>query len=336
MRNTKTRRPSPARAAMKLLCTVLGLILVLMIAVTVSIHSLMDRLHYVGPSLGTLISQHALSGLSSDKSQEIDSGSTDIFAGEDSDVLNILLIGQDRREGEDRARSDAMILCSFNKTRKTLVLTSILRDLYVQIPGYQDNRINAAYASGGMELLNETLEQNLGIRVDGNVEVDFDRFSRIINLLGGVTLDLRQDEAELINQEVGGTLTEGSCHLNGIQALTYARIRKLDADGDFSRTSRQQKLLQALLASYKHTGFTSLLGIVDELLPMLTTDIPGPRLAAYALELFPMLSQMEVMTHRIPADGTYTAQTIRGMSVLTADLEKNQEALRDAVIGKTG
>lgn len=330
MRNTKTRRPSPARAAMKLLCTVLGLILALMIAVTASIHTLMSQLHYVGPSLGALLSGQVLSAV---EGLGNDSGSADIFAEEDSDVLNILLIGQDRREGEERARSDAMILCSFHKTRKTLVLTSILRDLYVPIPGYQNNRINAAYASGGMELLNKTLEQNLGIRVDGNVEVDFDQFSRIIDLLGGVTLELRQDEAELINHDVGGTLTEGTCRLNGIQALTYARIRKLDADGDFSRTARQQKLLQALLDSYKGAGFSSLLGIVDELLPMLTTDIPGPRLAAYAVELFPMLSQMKISTHRIPADGTYTAQTIRGMSVLTADLEKNRDALRDAVLG---
>lgn len=96
----------------------------------------------------------------------------DINGMKDKEVINILLIGQDRREGQARQRSDSMILCSINKARKKIILTSIMRDLYVPIPGYSDNRINAAYQFGGMPLLDQVIEESLGVHVDGNVEVD--------------------------------------------------------------------------------------------------------------------------------------------------------------------
>ncbi len=342
MTNTKTRQPTLARAAMKFLCTLLGLVLALMLAVTWGVLALFNRispidpmemLQLTGQRLGSYLSQEAERlSFGQEPGTSASGEGPQTLGGKNSNIVNILLIGQDRREGQGRARSDAMILCSFNKSTKTLVLTSILRDLYVDIPGYQANRINAAYASGGMSLLDETLSQCLGIHIDGNVEVDFDQFAAIIDQLGGVTLELRQDEAELINREVGGTLTEGPCRLTGIQALTYARIRKLDADGDFSRTSRQRKVLNALLDTYQNTGFPTLLGLVDDILPMVTTDISGAHLAAYALELFPMLGELEIVTHRIPADGTYANQSIRGMSVLVADMEENRELLRDILL----
>ena len=104
---------------------------------------------------------------------------------QDENVIHILLIGQDRHPGQSRQRSDAMILCTINKTKKTLVMTSFLRDLYVQIPGYQDNRLNAAYALGGMELLKDTLALNFGIRPEGCIEVDFSHFSQLVDMLGG-------------------------------------------------------------------------------------------------------------------------------------------------------
>ena len=111
-------------------------------------------------------------------------------------VINILLIGQDRREGESRARSDTMILVSVNTERKSISLVSLMRDLYVQIPGYSDNRINAAYQWGGMELLDETVLENFGVEVDGNVEADFEQFETIIDILGGVDVEMSKGEAE--------------------------------------------------------------------------------------------------------------------------------------------
>ena len=255
---------------------------------------------------------------------------------ESDDIINILLIGQDRRPGETRARSDSMILCTVNKETGTLILTSILRDLYVQIPGYGDNRINAAYAAGGMQLLNETLEHNFGIRVDGNVEVDFNQFQSIIDRLGGVSVDLRQDEAELLNRTLNAGVTAGIQKLTGEQALRYARIRSLDSDGDFSRTDRQRKLIGAMIEAAGDAGMKTLLTLVDEILPMITTDMSNFQILSYALELFPVLPELEIVSQHVPADGTYSGKMIRGMAVLVADMDAARTMLERTLLGETG
>ena len=112
------------------------------------------------------------------------------------------LDGQDRRPGEGRARSDAMIIASINKTDKTIKLTSLMRDMYVQIPGYSDNRINAAYAFGGMELLDAAIKQNFDIDIDGNIEVDFSGFKNVIDSIGSVDIQVDADEISVMNDYV--------------------------------------------------------------------------------------------------------------------------------------
>ena len=239
----------------------------------------------------------------------------------EKEIINILLIGQDARPGETRARSDTMMLVTFNKAKKTITMTSFLRDLYVQIPGYADNKLNVTYVLGGMELLNDTLEKNFGVQVDGNVEVSFDRFAEVIDLLGGVDMELREDEANYINSNSGRyELQAGMQHLDGEQALLYSRIRKLDPDGDFSRTNRQRKVINALIEKFRNTKMTTLLGMLDDLLPMLTTDMTNAEILGYAKTLLPMLPGCTVVSQRVPEDGTYYLGMIRGMSVVVADM----------------
>lgn len=238
------------------------------------------------------------------------------------DILNFMLIGQDRREGEKRARSDTMILLSVNKTDGTICLVSFMRDLYVQIPGYSDNRLNAAYAFGGMPLLDATIEENFGIEIDGNIEVDFSGFTDIINLLGGVDLYLSAGEAEYLGFE-----GEGSYHLDGEQALTYARIRSLDSD--FARTSRQRNVLSALFTAFKSTSLTNAIGFINSAFPLVTTDLSNAEMIAYATELLPMMSGCTLETGRIPVDDGYYNAVIRGMMVLVPDLSVNREALQE-------
>ena len=115
-----------------------------------------------------------------------------------SNIKSILLIGQDKREGESRQRSDSMILATLDKDQGTVSLTSFMRDLYVAIPGYSTTRINAAYAYGGMDLLDQTLEENFGVKIDGNVEVDFEVFQVLVDKVGGIDLELTQAEADYI------------------------------------------------------------------------------------------------------------------------------------------
>ncbi len=259
---------------------------------------------------------------------------SDTIGGRGSGILNVLLVGQDRREGEDHARSDSMILCTYKKETKTLTMTSFLRDLYVPIPGYSDNRINAAYAFGGIALLKETLEKNFHLHIDGSIEVDFSQFSSIIDLLGGIPLTLRQDEADYINQETGSSLTEGTQLLNGQQALVFSRIRSLDGDGDFSRTSRQRKVLNAMMDVCKTAGIPKMIKLIDQLTPMVSTDMSRGKLLGLALDLLPDLSDLEVISQHIPAPGTYRNATIRGMAVLKADIQEIEHMLQETILGE--
>lgn len=325
----RNQRDSLARSAMKLLCTLLGLILAVMVGFTAIFQYIMGRLNYTqlpsrDPEGVVAVFSEGIASLSS-------SSGNKTIGGVGSGLINILLVGQDRREGETQARADSMILCTFHKESGQLTMTSFLRDLYVPIPGHHDNRINASYSIGGMDLLRQTLEENFDLHIDGCVEVDFSQFSEIVDRLGGVEIELRQDEAEVINRETGSALSSGVQRLNGSQALTYSRIRSLDADGDFSRTNRQRKVITALLGSYRNVRFSELIPTINTLLPMISTDLNQAQILLYALEVLPALSDAQITSQRVPADGTYTDQTIDGMSVLVADMDTARQLLRESL-----
>ncbi len=231
-----------------------------------------------------------------------------------TELVNILLIGQDRREGEDRQRSDAMILCSLNPATSEIAVISFLRDLYVQIPGYEDNRLNAAYAYGGFELLKETFELNFGITVDGCLESDFEGFEKIIDTVGGVEIELTAEEAKI----VGGNATEGLCTLNGEQALIYARIRKIDSD--FQRTERQRNIMNAVFDKAKTYSLTELAIFFNEILPLMSTDMTEDKIMSLALTYASSFSELKIKSCAVPSEGNYKNATIRGMAVLVPDL----------------
>ena len=260
----------------------------------------------------------------------IHAGAAQPASQEEDDLIHLLLVGRDESQ-DDVSRSDSMILCSFQPETNRIVLTSFLRDLYVPIPGREENRINAAYACGGLTLLKQTVEENFDLDIDGCIDVDFSQFSQIIDILGGVTLELRQDEADAINARVEGALTEGIHLLSGEQALAYSRIRNLDSDGDFSRTGRQRKLLTSLLDSYRNANLLTILSLLTQALPMISTDLENRQVIALAGKLYPFLHDPVVVSQRLPADGTYHYRRIRGMEVLTADMEQLRQQLHQSL-----
>ena len=188
-----------------------------------------------------------------------------------------------------------------------------------------------------MDLLKQTLLENLDVSIDGCIGVDFSQFADIIDVLGGVSLELRQDEADAINRCVEGDLTEGLQAMTGQQALAYSRIRNLDADGDFSRTRRQRKLITSLLDSYRDAGLLKILSAIADTLPLISTDLSSRQLLLLAARLFPMLDDPTIINNRIPADGSYAYSTIRGMEVLTVPADDLGRQLRQALssIGET-
>ena len=339
------KEKKPKRRIRMVLIGVLCVLLAVAAGAVIYADYLLDRLNYVeeDETLATLSQEEIDAAQQGNETEntlypEVDEdsiswGEVDQTIGGADDIVNILLIGQDRRPGEVRTRSDSLILVTFNKVKKTITMTSFMRDLYVDLPSnYKDNRINVAYYFEGMEFLNETLELNFGVVVDANFEVDFDQFQNLIDLLGGVELELTAAEARYINTQLeNNELKEGRNLLNGAQALWHARNRTSGGNGDFGRTNRQRVVLSTLLNAYKNMSLGEAMGMLDDVLPMLTTDLERSEIISYVVTLFPMLAECQVVTQTIPVEGSYYMANIRGMSVLVPDMEMNRQALVDSL-----
>lgn len=258
---------------------------------------------------------------------------TDVDWGETSDietmegVFNILLVGQDTRVSGQRARSDSMIILTIDTNNNRLAMTSIMRDLYVQIPdyngtSYSNNKINAAYAFGGFELLDATIETNFGVQIDYNVEVDFEGFKDIIDAIGGIEIELSQAEVDYLsnNSNTGSIsgLQVGMNLLDGEAALAYARTRYVNTStshDDFGRTERQRIVIQTVFQKVKDQPWTDLLSLYNTLAGCLTTDMTNDQILSMALTVYQMGAD-SIDEYRVPEDGAYTSETIRKMSVL--------------------
>lgn len=324
------------------LCIILAVILALLLGLTILVNSFLNKIQRYDPVEETISEEEIQQIIEETDPPELIAGLEEIppeevIIDEPAEIIekpdhiyNILLIGQDARPGEGRQRSDSMILCTINTEKKTLMMTSFLRDTYVDIPDFQDrtfedNRLNACYAFGGVELLNNAMELNFGIEIDHNIEVNFTGFERIVNTLGGVYIYLTQAEANI----VGGGAIAGMNLLNGAQALNYSRIRVLDSD--FGRTNRQRTVLLSMYDSIRRLNPDQISSLVNVLLTMVTTDMTNTDIVKYVVEFVPLLPDLQITTQHIPAVGTYTGAMVRGMSVLIPDLEANREILRETL-----
>ena len=346
MSRKRKQKPSGQRILLSALCVLLAIILALMIVVAVFVDSLLGRIDRVEPDK-EMLSDDQIEELLKPESTRGEDYSGPAYKDEDirlpetpaqviqnDEVINILLIGQDRRGSTGRSLSDAMILCSINKKTKTLTMTSFLRDIYVSIPGRKSQKLNAAYLIGGMELLDKTLAENFGVQVDGNVEVDFSQFSKLIDLLGGVDMNLTEAEAAHLNREYGFALTAGVNHLNGEQALHYSRIRKIGTD--FGRTDRQRKVIAALVDQFRNASVAQLMNTLTGVLDLITTDMTDAEIVGYVVELAPMLKDLKIESQHIPADGTYDFGDVSDRGIVDCifiDFEANRKLLADVLDG---
>ena len=254
----------------------------------------------------------------------------DIEVMKDKDVSNILLIGQDRREGQGRQRSDSMIICSLNKKTNKIILTSVMRDMYVPIPGYSDNRINAAYQFGGMELLDRVMEESLGVHIDANVEVDFEGFINCMAEIGNIDMQLNEEEAKYLNDANGWNLQAGYNSLTPEQALAFSRVRYV-GHSDWERTDRQRRVIISAFNNVKGLSIPELISLADRIFPNVTTDMTNSEILGYVYTV--VTNKMTTIdSNRLPAEGTYTCETLRkGMEVLVPDLKANAECLKEYI-----
>lgn len=245
-----------------------------------------------------------------------------------NDVINIALFGLDRREKDASSRSDALMIASIDKKHKKIKLSSIMRDTYVAVPGKGNRKITEAYAFGGPQLTIKTLNQNFKLNIKDYVAVDFFGLEKIIDSLGGVTIDVKENEIKYINSymnevaniegsKIKTVSKAGTQNLNGMQAVAYSRIRYIG--NDYERTARQRRVLTAMLQKIQSAGITKYPSMVGKLLPYVETSISKGDILSIGTQVLTS-GTTAIDQERFPVDGYGKGTTVNGASVIQADM----------------
>ncbi|TKI53017.1 LytR family transcriptional regulator [Lysinibacillus mangiferihumi] len=245
------------------------------------------------------------------------------------DIENYLLLGIDTR-GEEKSRTDTMMVLSWNKKTNDVKLVSFMRDIYADIPGYQSYKLNTAYYLGGVQLLKDTLSNMFGLPIHHYALVDFKNFESLVDILApnGVEMDVEKDMSE----KIGVTLTKGTHNLNGQELLGYARFRH-DAEGDFGRVARQQKVIEALkneiLAPQNLLNLPKFIGAAQG---YVTTDYSS---AGEIQQVLKMVSKGKVSIEKatIPIEGSYDFQNFSHAGSAIVIDEKANKAFLSKFLG---
>jgi LCP family protein required for cell wall assembly len=277
----------------------------------------------------------------------------------DNDIINILVIGNDYREEAGYTASglpDVIMIATLDKKHSNLKLTSLLRDQLVEIPGHEQNKLNACYGYGedGPTLLYQTIAQNYGIKLDGYVEVGFSAVKSIVNAVGGVEIELTESEAAYLNgtnyikPAKYRTVKAGKQTLNGAQALGYSRIRKYAKSigiqpvtptgltDDYGRTWRQRNVINAVFQKAKGTSLSKLMDMAQKVLSEdVTTDLDSADILGYMKDVV-MMGTTQIYQLQIPLEGYYTDDYYNSMLVLIPDLTANANALSQFLFDYNG
>lgn len=252
-----------------------------------------------------------------------------------SGYTNVLLMGMDNEEG--RGRTDTIIVASLGGGE--VKLTSIMRDTLVDIEGYGQNKINAAYRLGGEQLAMRSVSQAFGLNITRYAVIDFEGFSDLIDSVGGVAVRVSKAEMREINKGLDATwkrLGDGrpieylktygeSILLTGPQALAYSRIRKIDSD--YVRASRQRAVLEALIGKLRANRNPVVLAkLMQTAFSTIKTNVNVFEIGAIAVRL--LSGSLKIEHIRLPADGAFTTDIVDGAWVIKPDLPKNRKLLQ--------
>ncbi len=262
------------------------------------------------------------------------------------DVTNILFIGADKEKG-GASRSDSIMIVSVNKAVGKVIVTSVLRDTHVEIPGECEAKINSAFAWGESNLLIQTIEENFRIKIDGYAVVNFNMFTELVDGLGGIDIEVTENEADYINnrhnyknEKKPDEFQSGeSVHLNGYQALWYARIRKLDSD--FMRTARQRKVIAAIAENVKNELIAgNIFGIIStakEVAPNIETSLNKTDFTNLLISMISCISKSEMdiskllVSQQLPFEDTWWYESKWDGSSIAIDLDENRNLLYESI-----
>lgn len=258
----------------------------------------------------------------------------------DSEQTNILLIGVDARESDVSSRSDTMMLLTIDNKNGQIKLTSFLRDSYVKIAGRKKEKLNAAYFRGGIQGLVDTLELNFKVEIPYYMLVDFEIFTTVVDMLGGIEVEVTEKESAYSKKtptDRGGYLpleAGENIHLNGTEALWYSRMRYLDSD--FMRTQRQRKVITAIVEKAKLQKPRALLELAETIIPLIKTNITADEMKKLGVDaVFDKAYNYSIVQQQIPADETWSNKRISGVGAcLVMDLDENAEILANFLRNK--
>ncbi len=258
----------------------------------------------------------------------------------DSEQTNILLIGVDARESDVSSRSDTMMLLTIDNKNGQIKLTSFLRDSYVKIAGRKKEKLNAAYFRGGIQGLVDTLELNFKVEIPYYMLVDFEIFTTVVDMLGGIEVEVTEKESAYSKKtptDRGGYLpleAGENIHLNGTEALWYSRMRYLDSD--FMRTQRQRKVITAIVEKAKLQKPQALLELAETIIPLIKTNITADEMKKLGVDaVLDKAYNYSIVQQQIPADETWSNKTISGVGAcLVMDLDENAEILANFLRNK--
>ncbi|ABX44239.1 LCP family protein [Lachnoclostridium phytofermentans] len=226
-------------------------------------------------------------------------------------VDNFLLLGIE--EINNARNTDSIMIVSINKKSKEITLVSILRDTYIEYEN-RARKLNAYYAAGGMSTLISVIEENYRIKIDGYAYVNFEAFEKVVDELGGVDIELGAKEAAYLNVKnyisnpTYRNVKAGMNHLNGNQALGYARVRKVETLGgvndDYGRTLRQRRLLTAIFDKYKKKNIFDLLSITTKCLSYVKTNVTSGQISD-TIEFIVEDGITSLSSERFPYDGLF-------------------------------
>lgn len=246
----------------------------------------------------------------------------------DEDVINVLLVGSDSRDpNAELGRSDTMMLVSFNKTEQKATVISFLRDTLVDIDGYGMSKLGHTFAYGGVGLTINTINKQFDLDIQNYIIVNFDSLVGIIDELGGITVNLTEEEAEYYRQNGMPDITSGDVTLTGSQALAHARNRSLD--NDFGRSNRQRSVLYGIynkVREVKDPG--AILSLINYCFTQVSTNMSVTEIYDIATDVL-SIDNLETRQAAVPEEGTYEFSTYDEMSVLEIDLEANKEYIKD-------
>ncbi|NMA82270.1 MAG: LCP family protein [Epulopiscium sp.] len=248
------------------------------------------------------------------------------------EIINIALFGVDQM-GNEPARSDAILFITIDTVHNKCKVTSLMRDSYVDIEGYGWDKLNHAFAYGKGELALKTINKNFGLNIKDYVKVNFETLPQIIDLLGGVEIDVQQEEISYINRGVmysdrsleKSIVSSGVQVLDGAQALSYCRIRSI-GNGDFERTERQRNVLSQLFLKMLNINPLSIPKIANEIFPLLETNLSIHEMLGLGKNV--LTSNIRTLEEeRFPQDGYYKGIRKNGIYYLDYDREATKEQI---------